>query len=152
MKQNIKKTNARTKPLRKLSSYLRTREAYWYWITLILAIATTITTFTISEDTYPLIYTRYVLGTIFVLWLPGYSFTRALFPKGNKKPKKSLDLSERITLSLGISLALASIIGLLLNYSPMGLRLPQITLSLLSLTVIFATAVVIREHLNNQGQ
>ena len=133
---------------RELSTYLKTKEAHWYWITLILMTATTLTIFTIPENAYPLVYIRYVLGAIFVLWLPGYSFIRALFPEEiqSSKNKKTIDPIERVALSIGMSLALVPIVGLILNYTPWGIRLTPIVLSLLSLTIIFATAAIIREH------
>ena len=131
----------------KLSTYLKTKEAYWYWITLILA-TTAINVFTIPENAYPIVYIRYLLGTIFVLWLPGYSFVKALFPKEPpfKTSSRSLDSIERIGLSIGMSLALVPIVGLLLYYTPWGLRLTPIVLSLLALTAILATVGIIREH------
>lgn len=137
-----------TPPPQKLSIYLKTKEAYWYWITLILAATTTITTFTVPENAYPIVYIRYLLGTIFVVWLPGYSFIKALFPTEPpfKTSAKSLDSIERLALSIGMSLALVPIIGLLLNYTPWGIRLTPIVLSLLVLTTIFATVGIIREH------
>ena len=132
----------------KLASYLKTQKALWYWATIAMAAATTLIVFTIPEELYPWIYTRYILGAIFVLWLPGYSFIKALFPTQApiKTSKESLDTIERIALSLGMSLALVPIVGLLLNYTPWGIRLTPIVLSLLALTLIFATAAVIREH------
>ena len=96
--------------------------------------------FTVPEDAYPIVYARYLLGSIFVLALPGYSFIKALFPT------KELDNIERVALSIGMSLALVPITGLLLNYTPWGIRVTPVTLSLLALTVAFATAAVIREH------
>lgn len=130
-----------------LAAYVKT-EAGWYWITMTFAAATTLVVFTVPENAYPLIYIRYVLGTIFILWLPGYSFTKALFPTKptDKKPAGNLDSIERIALSIGLSLALVPIVGLLLNYTPWGIRLTPILLSLLALTTIFATAAVIREY------
>jgi len=131
-----------------LTAYLKTEQALWYWITLTLSAATTAVVFTIPENFYPWVYVRYVLGTIFVLWLPGYTFIKALFPAEPpiKTSEKSLDTIERVALSLGMSLALVPIVGLLLNYTPWGIRLTPIVLSLLALTVVFATAAVIREH------
>jgi len=139
-----------TRPPQKLGTYLKTKEAYWYWITIFLTTATTLTVFIIPENAYPLVYIRHVLGTIFVLWLPGYSFIRALFPEENqtKKSTKQLDPIERIALSIGMSLALVPMVGLILNYTLWGIRLTPIVLSLLSLTAIFATAAIIREHRN----
>jgi len=124
----------------KLVTYLRTEQALWYWATIAIAAATAGVVFAVPEDFYPWVYVRYVLGTIFVIWLPGYTFVKALFPE------KELDSIERIALSIGISLALVPIVGLLLNYTPFGIRLTPITLSLLALTLTFATAAIIREH------
>jgi hypothetical protein len=124
-----------------LETYIRSNEAYWFWTTTLLAIATAITVFTIPENAYPIVYIRYVLGSIFVLWLPGFTLIKALFPS-----KKEMDTIERAALSIGLSLAIVPIVGLLLNYSPWGIRLTPITLSLLALTLTFATAALIREH------
>ena len=131
-----------------LISYLKTEQARWYRITIILTAATTLMVFTIPENAFPLVYIRYALGTIFVLWLPGYSFVKALFPTEatNKKSSKNLDSIERIALSIGLSLALVPIVGLMLNYTPWGIRLTPIILSLFALTTIFATVSIIREH------
>jgi len=130
------------------TAYLGSRQAAWYWITVAVALATTTVTFAIAENAYPLVYLRYVLGTTFVLWLPGYAFIKALFPAHTrvKTSGKSLDTVERIALSLGMSLALVPITGLLLNYTPWGIRLAPITLSLLILTMAFATTALVREY------
>jgi len=124
-----------------LKTYIRSNEAYWFWTTTSLAIATAITVFTVPEDAYPIVYIRYVLGSIFVLGLPGFTLIKALFPS-----KKEMDAIERVALSIGLSLAIVPIVGLLLNYTPWGIRLTPITLSLLALTITFATAALLREH------
>jgi hypothetical protein len=137
-KITLKEPLIRTPP--KLGTYLKTKESAWYWITIILATATALTVFIIPEASSPLIYIRYFLGVIFVLFLPGYSLIKALFPE------KEIDNIERTALSVGMSLALVPITGLILNYTPWGIRTTSITLSLLTLTIIFATAAVIRGH------
>ena len=88
------------------------------------------------------------LGIIFVLWLPGYTFIKALFPAHVpiKTSTENLETIERIALSLGMSIALVPIIGLLLYYTPWGISLTPIVLSLLALTLVFATAAITREH------
>jgi len=80
--------------------------------------------------------------------LPGYSFIKALFPKQVpfKTRSEELDNIERVALSMGMSLALVPLTGLLLNYTPWGVRTTPITLSLLTLTTAFATAAIIREY------
>jgi len=135
-------------PTQSIITYLKTEQTYWYWITIFIAITTTITVFIIPEELYPWVFIRYILGSIFVLWLPGYTFIKAFFPKSPtpKASEKNLDTIERIALSIGMSLALVPIVGLLLNYTPWGIRLTPIVLSLLALTVAFATAALLREY------
>lgn len=131
------------------SAYLRTSAALWFWITIALTLATIVAVFTIPADNEnPLIYVRYVLGIIFVLWMPGYAFIKALFPERSpvKTSSEDLDIILRVALSIGMSLALVPMVGLLLNYTPWGITLTPIVLSLVALTVVFAVAALIREH------
>ena len=123
-----------------LRSYVFSSNANWYWAIIAVAAATAALIFTVPENAYPIVYARYVLGATFVLFLPGYTFIRALFPE------KELDNIERAALSMGMSIALVPITGLILNYTPWGIRTTSVTLSLLALTTIFATAAIIREH------
>jgi hypothetical protein len=138
--QKIKLTQPPKPVQSSLNTYLGSGKAYWFWITIALVAATTTAVFTISEDAYPIVYVRYALGTIFVLFLPGYALIKALFPS-----KREIDEIERTSLSIGLSLAIVPMIGLLLNYTPWGITLTPITLSLLALTTILATVAVIRE-------
>ncbi len=135
-----------------LATYSRTHQAAWFWITLVTSIATLASVFLIPEDAAPIVYIRYILGSIYVLWLPGYTFIRALFPitPSRKQDLKSLDTYERLALSIGMSLALVPLTGLLLNYTPWGIRLTPIVLALLALTLIFSTTALIREHSLNK--
>ncbi len=58
---------------------------------------------------------RQVLGLIFVLFLPGYAATAALFPENDQ-----IDGIERAALSFGLSIAIVPLIGLALNFTPWG--------------------------------
>lgn len=154
--EKIRLKQPQTLPPEKLTSYLRSNQALWYWITLALTAATAIVVFTVHQDAFPLAYLRNVLGIIFILWLPGYALIKALFPQNLPFAKtlthsldtseKELDAIERIALSVGMSIALVPIVGLLLNYTPWGIRLTPIVLSLLALTTVFATAAMLRER------
>ena len=124
---------------RNVSTYIKTKNALWFWTTITLSIATTLVVFMIPENSYPAVYLRYVLGSIFVLWFPGYTLVKALFPT------REIDSIERIALSIGLSLAVVPIVGLLLNYTQWGIRLTPINLALLGLTSLFATIAVLRE-------
>jgi hypothetical protein len=123
-----------------LQSFLLSTHSYWYWFIIILAFATTISVFIIPENAVPLVYARYLLGAVFIVFLPGYSLIKVLFPA------KEIDNIERTALSIGMSLALVPLMGLLLNFTPWGIRTNPITLSLLALTTILATAAIIREY------
>lgn len=68
---------------------------------------------------------RIALGLIFILFLPGYALIAALFPSG-----ESIDWIERLALSFGLSFAVTPLIGLMLNYTPWGIRLEPIVASI----------------------
>jgi hypothetical protein len=114
--------------------------ALWFWAVFASALATTVMVFVVPENAFPLVYARYVFGGVFVLFLPGFSLIKALFGS------KELDSIERLALSIGLSLALVPLAGLLLNYSPWGIRTTPVTLSLLALTLVFASAAVVRDY------
>jgi hypothetical protein len=130
-----------------IQDYLMGHQGFWYLGTMAFCLATITAILTISTSAYPLIFLRSALGIIFVLFLPGYAFIRACFPVSTplKTLKKSLDGVERIVLSLGMSLAMVAIVGLVFNYTPWGISLIPMTLSLLILTIFFATTAIIRE-------
>ena len=67
---------------------------------------------------------RQVLGLVFVLFLPGYAATAALFPEDDQ-----IDGIERVALSFGLSIAIVPLIGLGLNFTPFGIRLDPILAS-----------------------
>jgi len=71
---------------------------------------------------------RIILGLPFILFIPGYILIFALFPI--RKTDKGIDTIERIALSFGLSIAIVPLIGLGLNYTPWGIRLQPILLSL----------------------
>lgn len=82
---------------------------------------------------------RSALGVPFILLFPGYTLVSALFPA-----KLAIGRLERLTLSIGLSLALVPIIGLGLNYSPWGITLTPILVSLFSFTVLMSTVAFLR--------
>ena len=75
-----------------------------------------------------------VLGIPFILFFPGYVLMTALFPK------KGMGGVERVALSLGLSIAVVPLIGLILNYTLWGIRLESILYSTASF--IFITSII----------
>ncbi|ADZ09094.1 protein of unknown function DUF1616 [Methanobacterium lacus] len=92
-------------------------------------------------------FVRTFLGILLILFIPGYSLIAALFPK-----KGDLDGIERSALSFGLSIAITPIIGLMLNYTPWGIRLTPILISLSAFTLIMLLIAFIRRRRVPEGQ
>lgn len=114
-------------PPKTFTSYMLSKHNLGFHITVTL-LALTILTIYLKPTTIT-VYLRYVLGSLFVLFLPGYSLIEALYPK-----EGDLTPLERLALSIGLSLALVPLVGLILNYTPWGIRLDPIVASLSILT------------------
>jgi uncharacterized membrane protein len=74
---------------------------------------------------------RLILGLVYVLQVPGYVTLTALFPG-----KDDLRGIERVTLSFVLSLAIVSLIALGLNFTPWGVRLEPVLVSIISFTLL----------------
>ena len=85
------------------------------------------------------LFIRTILGLIMVLFLPGYALIAALFIG-----KDDLDAIERIALSFGLSIAVVPLLGLGLNYTPFGIRLVPIIITLSFFTISMLAIAFIR--------
>ena len=127
--------------VRSLREYLGLWERnVWFYASVAASLMTVLVIYTFPTE-YPLVAVRWALGSVFVLFLPGYVTVEALFPKG-----RDLDGIERFALSVGLSLALVPLVGLLLNYTPWGIRLTPIVISLTLLTLGLAGVGVGRQY------
>ncbi|MEM2855448.1 MAG: DUF1616 domain-containing protein [Desulfurococcaceae archaeon] len=120
-------------PITLISYVFRLDYTLWFWTSVTL-VALTLGLVYVTEYIPLFISARYVLGTIYVLFLPGYSLIEALYPR-----EEDLTPLERVALSIGLSLAVVPLIGLILNYTPWGIRLP----SIISSTAAFIIAMLI---------
>ena len=82
---------------------------------------------------------RIIFSLAFILFFPGYTLISALFPA-----KGRLDGIERLALSFGLSLAVVPLIGLILNFTPWGIRFVPILLSLLAFILIMSAVAFYR--------
>ena len=98
---------------------------------------------------------RIVVGLVFVLFIPGYAFIAALFPEagggptaedetGSDPQADGIDGIERVALSFGLSIALVPLVGLVLNFTPWGIRLLPILVSLSGLTLVLTAIAAVR--------
>jgi uncharacterized membrane protein len=106
---------------------------------------------------------RALFGAGFVLFVPGYAIVAALFPGGGGSSENggsgsvreeghstsadgaNIDILERVVLSFGLSIAIVMLLGLGLHFTPWGVELVPVvvTLSVLTLT---STAVAVRRR------
>lgn len=96
---------------------------------ILMALATLVFTLTPLAE----LPVRIPLGLAVVLFVPGYVLIAALFPK-----KNDLDGIERLALSFGLSIAVVPLIGLGLNYTPWGIRLTPVVISLAFFIMVMA--------------
>ena len=104
---------------------------------------------------------RIVVGLPFVLFVPGYALIAALFPEAGDPPvddratddakqsnaqsRSGIDGIERVALSFGLSIAVVPLIGLVLNFTPWGIRLVPIVVSISAFT-LFLTAIAVQRR------
>ena len=119
--------------------------------------ATVFSVFTPVVSETPL---RVIVGLPFVLFIPGYALIAALFPEAGTGPVvedddsgesdssddgSGIDGIERVALSFGTSIAVVPLIGLVLNFTPFGIRLTPIVVSVSGVTLVL-TAVAARRR------
>ena len=105
----------------------------------------------------PLALVGIILALPLVFFLPGYTLTEALFKQSSgtsipliREPKlrieRRFNVSDRLILSLGLSLAIDIICGFALNILPLGLQSLSWSVSLGFLTMIFSLIAAYRRR------
>lgn len=99
---------------------------------------------------------RIAVGLPFLLFVPGYVFVAALFPEAAREAESTdgesavgstaegIDGIERVALSFGTSIAVVPLIGLLLNFTPWGIRLVPIVASHAMFVVALTAVAAVR--------
>ena len=125
------------RPYSSLGAYLWSPLSLWFWAAL-GAVALSVALISVTSGV--VLYLRYVFGSVLILFLPGYSLIQALYPKGE------LDELIRFALSIGLSLAIVPLTGLVLNYTPFGIRLLPVAISIAGITVALLILALTRKH------
>ena len=84
---------------------------------------------------------RPIIGTIAVLFVPGYAFIAALFPQ-----KATLGNGVRLALSFGLSIVIVPLLELGLNYTPWGVRLGPTLVILVVFTLACGVVASVRRQ------
>ncbi len=111
-----------------------------FWFVTTVTVMTLLLTIVFNVHAPPMLYVRYIVGSLFVLFVPGYSLIQCLYPM-----REELTDLERLALSLGLSLAIVPLVGLILNYTPFGIRLRPIVVSLSALSLGLISGALVRK-------
>ena len=118
-------------------------ESFPFWLTVLISSIMLIMIYLLPQT---LTSFRIVVGGILVFLIPGYASIQLLFPA------KDMEITQQVVLSVGLSLAIVPLIGLLLNYSPWGLRLEPVVASLSTFGVGLSLAGAYRRFLLRLSQ
>jgi len=119
--------------------------SFWFWLTIAITAAAAVVA--VSPSGFlPLDVLRWCFGSVFLLFLPGYSCLQLLFPKQEEMRK-----SHRYVFSVPVSLAILIITGLILNYSNVGIRLDSLLESIGAVIIVLTVAAANRLYLLNKA-
>lgn len=84
---------------------------------------------------------RIVFSIPFIFFFSGYTLVALLFPK-----KDSLSIIERVVLSIALSIAIVTIIGLGLSFTPWGIDIYPISITINIIIVVFSSLAYYRRY------
>jgi hypothetical protein len=125
-------------PYKRFPNYLLSPISLWFWE---VALATLASLGLIFASSGWALYFRFVFGGLMVLFLPGYSLVGLLYSE-----KDALDYPTRVALSFALSLAIATLLGLILNFTPFGITLFAVAFSLGAVTVGLLLLTALRRY------
>jgi uncharacterized membrane protein len=118
----------------------RVKPARWLEIIVLFTLLTMVIVFFVPGDS-TLFVVRYVLGFVFVLFLPGYCLVNILFIGADR-----LDPVEIAVLSVALSFGIAGLVGLFLGLSPIGMDFTPIIISLNVIVLGLAVVAFVRKN------
>ena len=124
-----------------MSNRIFSKHTQWYWVIIVLEISLGVLLF--LPEIVPLLWIRYVLGALFVLYIPGYTIVRTLYAE------KTLSFIERNALSIGLSLAVVPLIGFILDFTPWRIGLVAIFSTLMMVTTGVSTLALYQQLTNS---
>ena len=116
------------------------KPARWLEIIVLYTVLTMLTVYLVSGNS-PLFVIRYLLGLVFVAFLPGYCLVNILFIGANR-----IDLVENVVLSVALSFGITGLVGLFLGLSPIGINFTSITVSLSAIVLGLGLVAFVRKN------
>ena len=128
-------------PVKSLGQFLGLWERnLWLYISVAISFGTILLAYVLPQSS-PFVEVRWVVGSLFLLFIPGYVMLEASFPTD-----VGLNSTEHFGLSVGLSLVLVMLVGLLLNFTPYGIQLTPIIISISLLTFGLAAVAIARRY------
>lgn len=134
-----------THPPSSLGEYVSSVYGAWFLL-LAASVAAVLVSTLFVPGSSPFTYSRYVLASLMIFFLPGYALSEAIYPK-----QDALDGLERLALTIGLSITLVPLTGLALNLTPWGIGLDSIAASLSALTMAIAVLAAQRKLKSGSG-
>ena len=116
----------------------------WYYAVVTISLLALAIVYAVPSDS-PLVFLRWGFGLLFVLFIPGYVTVEALLPGAG--PLRGLD---RYAVSVGSSLVLDMLIGFLLNYTPWGIAVIPVVVSLAAFSICTASVALVRKFVTTR--
>ena len=91
---------------------------------------------------FPLSVIRWTAATFLLLFAPGFAFVWVLFPS-----RQRMSGFNRLGLTIAMSLFLVPAIGLVFNYTPLGIEPQPVAAALAALTITFLFLGAYREYI-----
>ena len=125
---------------RSLREHIFSKEAAWYWTITAISSFVALNVLFIPEVSMSLSLLRIISGSIFILFLPGYSLIKFLFLR------RARSILETFVLSLGTSISLLVVLSYLLYQTVIGIDYGFLVLLLFIFVEFFSTCSVSREY------
>lgn len=110
-------------------------------LNLLVALVAVVVIFSLSDIL------RIIIGLPFVLFFPGFVLVLALFPG-----RERLGSIERVALGFGLSIIVVPLIGFILNYTPWGLGVESVLVSMAAFIALTSAIAWIRLRKLPEGE
>jgi len=119
----------------------------WYLGVILASVLSVVSVLMISPGSFPLSIVRWTTGLIMLLWVPGFSFVKALFSG------KTIGAVETVAVSVALSILLVIITALVCNFTPLGLSEMPIIAILSAISIALASIAIYNQirHSANEG-
>jgi uncharacterized membrane protein len=142
-KDLIKLSREIDKTTSSLMGYIFSYDAIWFILVSLTSFSALLSIMFVVEVSSPLMQLRRILGFLLLVFLPGFSLLKYLYPSDKINP-------IYIMMSVGLSIAIVPLIGLFLESLPNGFNTLNNAFLIFFVTIIFSVLGVIKAYDKNK--